>query len=270
MKAIPLLLILILTAAVTMAQYDTNNSEKTRGFPWPEGKRCAVSLTFDDARLSQIDKGIPLLNRYGIKATFYISPKGLLQRLEGWQQAAAAGHEIGNHTMTHPCTGNYAFSRDNALEDYSLEKIAGEINQANELIHNRLGVQVRSFAYPCGQTFVGRGRELKSYIPLVAEKFLCGRGWLGEDSNDPWICDLSQLQGMESDGKSFEELKGLVDKAAQTGKWLILAGHEMDDSGFQTTRLSSLELLCRYVLDPANGIWTAPVGQIADYIKRHR
>ncbi|MBN1480259.1 polysaccharide deacetylase family protein [candidate division KSB1 bacterium] len=253
-----------------MAQYQTKETSERPPFPWPEGIKCAVSLTFDDARLSQIDKGIPLLDKYNIKATFYISPEHLVKRLDGWQQAVAAGHEIGNHTMTHPCTGNYAFSRDNALEEYDLDRIAAEIDQANAYILAELGVEAQSFAYPCGQKFVGRGAQVQSYVPLVAERFLTGRGWLGEGANDPWLCDFSQLLGMESDGKAFAELKALIDKAAAEGCWLILAGHEMNESGHQTTQLTSLEELCQYVQDPANGIWIDTVEHIATHIKENR
>ncbi len=58
-------------------------------FFWPEGKRVAVSLSFDDARTSQIDVGVPLLNRYQVKATFYVNPPRLESRLDGWKKAAA-------------------------------------------------------------------------------------------------------------------------------------------------------------------------------------
>ncbi len=253
-----------------MAQYSVNTATESKRFPWPEGTRCAVSLTFDDARLSQIDKGIPLLNRHDIKATFYISPQRLVERLDGWKQAVADGHEIGNHTMTHPCTGNYAFSRDNALENYTLTQMSFEIDQAGLFILAELGIEPQGFAYPCGQKFVGRGESVKSYVPIVAERFLTGRGWLGEDSNDPWVCDLSQLLAMESDGKSFDDLKALVEKAVQEGKWLILAGHDMDESGRQTTLLKSLDQLGDYVNDPASGIRVDTVEHIAAFIKKNR
>jgi hypothetical protein len=52
---------------------------------------------------------------------------------------------------------------------------------------------------------------LHSYVPVVAEQYLTGRGWRDEESNDPCICDLSQLLGVESDGKSFIELKALIE-----------------------------------------------------------
>jgi len=264
-------LFILLTTGLLMAQYEVpDDSLQAKRFPWPDGKRAALSLTFDDARLSQIDKGIPLLDRYQIKATFYISPDKFEKRIEGWQKAAAAGHEIGNHTMTHPCTGNYAFSRNNALEEYNLKQITHEIDAANDFIFKMLGIEAVSFAYPCGQKFVGRGKSVKSYVPLVAKKFTSGRGWLGEDSNDPWFCDLSQVLAMESDGKSFEALLTLVNKAVEEGRWLILAGHEMADDGYQTTRLAALEKLCEYVRNPENGIWVAVVREVAEYIVEKR
>jgi len=262
-----LLLIMGLTAGLALAQYEVKSLDlDEKPFPWPEGKICAISLTFDDARLSQIDSGIPLLDRYDIKATFYISPDDLKKRLDGWKKAVANGHEIGNHTMNHPCTGNYAFARHKALEDYSLKKMAKELDDANTLITSLLDVQPKSFAYPCGQTFVGRGAETRSYVPLVAKRFLTGRKWLNEDSNDPWFCDMAQLLAMEADNKSFEQLLDLIQKVKEEGRWLILAGHEMGESGFQTTYLKTLEQFCEYANNPENGIWIDTVGNVAAYI----
>src|SRR5689334_4883037 len=102
-----------------------------RRFQWPDGKRAAVSLSFDDARLSQIDRGMEILDRHQVKATFYVSCGAVEQRLQGWKKAVAQGHEIGNHTLTHPCSGNFAFSRHNALEQYSLQRIEADILGAN-------------------------------------------------------------------------------------------------------------------------------------------
>jgi hypothetical protein len=122
------------------------------------------------------------------------------------------------------------------------------------------------FAYPCGQTFVGRGKETKSYVPVVAGLFTVGRGWLDEAPNDPSYCDMAQITGMEMDGKDFEEVLPLIESAKKNGQWLVLAGHEMGNDGAQTTRLSMLEKLLQYAQDPANEIWIAPVGTVAGYI----
>lgn len=257
-----------LASGAAMAQYANPPAmEAAKPFPWPEGKRCAVSLTFDDARLSQIDAGIPLLNRYNVKATFYISPESMEKKLDGWKAAVAAGHEIGNHSLKHPCTGNFSFSRKKALEDYTLDQMAKELADANEFIFNRLNYKAASYAYPCGQKYVGRGVDLKSYVPLIAQKFLTGRGWMDEASNDPWFCDLAQLLGRESDGKSFDELKAMVDDALAGGRWLVLAGHEMGEGKPQTTSLAALEKLLQYAQDPAKGVWIDTVAKVGAFIQ---
>lgn len=242
-------------------------NKKQQKFPWPDAKECAISLTFDDAYISQIDEGIPLFNKYNIKATFYISPIHVKRRILAWKDALIKGHEIGNHTMTHPCTGNYLFSKNNALENYTLEQVEKEIDKANDYIKKFLGILPCSFAYPCGQKYVGRGIDVKSYVPLVAKKFLTGRGFRDESSNDPWFCDFSQLLGMGSDGKTFKELIGLVEDSKKFGRWLILAGHQIKESGEQTTFVSVLEKLCEYFQDPANKVWIDTVENVARYIQ---
>ncbi|MFA5245031.1 MAG: hypothetical protein WC380_06980, partial [Pedobacter sp.] len=129
------------------------------------------------------------------------------------------------------------------------------------------GVKSEVFAYPCGQTYIGRGENTKSYVPVVSKLFLSGRGWLDEGPNAPQFCDLAQLTGMEMDGKDFDQILPLIENARKSGAWLVLAGHEMGASGNQTTRLSMLKQLIEYAQNPANGIWIAPVGTVAKYIK---
>ena len=241
--------------------------KETVKFTWPEGKRMAISLSFDDARTSQVDSGTSTLDKFGVKATFFVVPSSVEERLEGWKKAVASGHEIGNHSLSHPCTGNYAFSRQNALEDYTPEKIRYELVACNKRLRELLGVKAEVFAYPCGQKFTGRGKNVKSYVPIVAEIFIVGRGWLDEAPNDPAFCDFAQITGMEMDGKDFEQILPIIEGAKANGSWLTLAGHEMGSGGGQTTRLQMLEKLMQYAQDPANGIWIAPVGTVAKYIR---
>lgn len=256
-----LILSIFLSAEMLLAQ----QAETT--FAWPEGKQIAISLSFDDARASQVDAGTALLDQYGVKGTFYVVPNSVKQRLEGWKKAVASGHEIGNHSFNHPCTGNFPWSRQKAIENYTLKQMRNELILANKDIKELLGVESEVFAYPCGQTYIGRGENTKSYVPVVSKLFLSGRGWLDEGPNAPQFCDLAQLTGMEMDGKDFEQILPLIENAKKSGAWLVLAGHEMGESGNQTTRLSMLKKLIEYAQNPANGIWIAPVGTVAKYIK---
>ena len=243
---------------------------RVKSFCWPNGKRAAVSLSFDDARLSQIDTGVALFRKLDVRVTFFVKSANIQERLAGWKQAVADGHEIGNHTVTHPCSGNYLFSLKNALEDYDLRKMAEQIDGANEQIRKMLGVTPKTFAYPCGQKFVGRGLDARSYVPLVAERFLVGRGYLDESANDPMVCDLSQAMGTPFDDMDFAQMKKVVDQAAHEGRWAIFVGHEIGQRGYQITDASALEALCNYLKDPANGMWLGAVEEIASYIQKQR
>jgi len=247
-----------------------NQADTVLKFTWPEGKKMALSLTFDDARLSQIDTGIPLLDKYGVKATFYVSPGSMLKRSDKWKLAVLNGHEIGNHSVYHPCSGNFTWSRNKALEDYTLQKMKTELDSASRLINEVLGINPVSFAYPCGQTFIGRGVSTQSYVPLIAFMFESGRGWLNEAPNDPLFCDLSQLNATELDGKSFEQVLKLIETAKTNGHWLILAGHEMNEEGYQTSQLNTIEAICKFATDSLNGIWINNVHNIASYVKSKR
>jgi peptidoglycan-N-acetylglucosamine deacetylase len=217
-------------------------------FQWPNGKRAAISLSFDDARLSQPDKGFALLHSFGVKATFYVSFGSLEKRLDQWKSAIEMGHEIGNHSVTHPCSGNFPWARPNALEDYTLERIEKEMTDANDRIKSLLGVSPTTFAYPCGQKFVGRAEQTKSYVPLVAKHFKAGRGFRDEMPNDPAFCDPAQLFGVDADNTPFDELMEVVNQTISRNGWLVLAGHEIGTEGPQTVRLDTLSRLCQYCL----------------------
>ncbi len=245
-------------------------AQQKKSFKWPDGKSMAVSLSWDDARNSQVIIGTPLLNKYEVKATFYVVPSAVEEELEGWQLALKNGHEIANHSLNHPCSGNFLWARDKALEDYSLEQIKAELIEANKKLTTLLGVTPTEFAYPCGQTFVGRGIGTRSYVPIISEQFISGRTWLDEEPNDPAFCDLAQLTGIEMDGKSFKQIKKRIEKAKNEGLWLVFGGHEIGSKDFQTTEVKMLKKLLPYLNDPANGIWVAPVGEISAYIKTKR
>jgi peptidoglycan/xylan/chitin deacetylase (PgdA/CDA1 family) len=259
---IPILSLIYLSSEKASAQKNS--------FVWPEGKKMAISLSFDDARISNVEGGTALLDEYDVKATFYLVPANAKLRLEGWKKAVASGHEIGNHSINHACSGNFVWARKNPLENYTLAKMREELMETNRQLKEMFGVTPTVYAYPCGQTFVGRGKNTQSFVPVVADLFVSGRGWLDEAPVDPAYCDMAQLTGIETDGKSFDQILTLIKEAKKGGQWLVLAGHETAASGPQTTRLDMLRELCAYAKDPANGIWIAPVGEVAAYVNAAR
>lgn len=239
-------------------------------FPWPEGKKLAISVSFDDSRLSNLEYGIPLFNKYGIRGTFYVHPSVVEKNLSGWKNAVAKGHEMGNHTLVHPCSENFIWSRSNSLESYTLTSMRKELTDANRQIKDLLGVTPVSFAYTCGQTFVGKGEGKKSYVPLIAELFTAGRGWLNEAPVDPLYADLAEVNGMKMDDMAFEDIMPMINYVRDNNLWLVLVGHDTGpEKNGQTTRLDFLEELCTYINDNSD-IWAAPVGEVASYVETTR
>lgn len=71
---------------------------------WYDNKEAAVSLRFDDNLESHVRTAIPLVNRFGIKATFMVNPgrSSFKHHKEFWtKEVPAMGHVLGNHTMNH-------------------------------------------------------------------------------------------------------------------------------------------------------------------------
>lgn len=214
-----------------------------------------------------MDVGVPILDRYGIKGTFYVLPRNMRARVAKWRRAAANGHEIGNHSLNHPCTGNFDWqTKDTMLESYTLARMRRELLSANRLLRSALGVEPTSYAYCCGQNFVGRGIHLRSYVPLVAELFTVGQAGFSETYANPMICDLAQVPSIKFDNKAYRELRKTLDAAVAEGRWLILMGHEVGDiRSKQTTSASALRQLCAYFKRRPD-IWVDTVTAVGRYV----
>ncbi len=132
------------------------------------------------------------------------------------------------------------FKVENVRRKFPLEQMKAELTGANERIEALTGVRPTTFAYPCGQTFVGRGLNCTSYVPVVARYFTVGRSFMDTSANHPRFMDLAQALEMNFDGASFEYVKGLIAATIEDGGWLILVGHEVGLGGRQTVLVDAL------------------------------
>ena len=106
--------------------------------------RPAIALTFDDGPSESTPELLELLNRLGVHATFFQCGANV-RRLPGVaRQVIAAGHEIGNHSDTHP-----------RLYLRSSSFIYRELAAAGETIEQATGAQPRLFRAPYGARWFG-------------------------------------------------------------------------------------------------------------------
>jgi peptidoglycan/xylan/chitin deacetylase (PgdA/CDA1 family) len=110
-----------------------------------------ISLSFDDGFRCQFDRALPILNKHGIPATFFLianqQPTHEDHKNEWWKidwrdkdiamlkNAVQEGHEIGSHSVTH-----------------DLNKMARqpefEARESKRLIESWIGTEISSFCYP--------------------------------------------------------------------------------------------------------------------------
>jgi len=102
-----------------------------------------IAITLDDGWIEQYSIALPLLQKYGMRATFYIlSSYTRGERYVTWEQLEAlrdAGMEIGSHTRTHV-----------NLTAISEEEASHEIFGSKSALEAKLGITVESLAYPFG------------------------------------------------------------------------------------------------------------------------
>jgi len=230
---------------------------------WPDRHRAVISLSFDDARPSQLECGIPSLERLGVRATFFVLPDAVARNRSGWREGLARGHEIGNHTLTHPCSANFAWSRQNSLERMTLADFSRELSEANRGLRELLGIEPTVFAYPCGETFVGRGTTAASLVPLIARSFAVGRTFNDITANSPADVDLAQVRCVNSDGRTFDDLLPMLDATLAEGAWLVLGGHEIGnaEADLETTWIDTIERVVTW--GRGNGVLIDTIGNIA-------
>jgi peptidoglycan/xylan/chitin deacetylase (PgdA/CDA1 family) len=101
--------------------------------------KLKVALTFDDGPARRTPQILDVLARNGARATFFVVGDRIPGREHILQRAIAEGHELGNHTDTHP--------RISLLSD---DEIAAELRRTNDRVHAAAAVTPRLVRPPYG------------------------------------------------------------------------------------------------------------------------
>jgi hypothetical protein len=105
---------------------------------WPKGS--GIALTFDDGPHPEFTPIIlDALAQYGIRATFFCVGRNAQRYPAILRKISAAGHEIGNHTMTHP-----------NLHWVTGARLRAEVLECQSVLQDILGSEVRHFRAPFG------------------------------------------------------------------------------------------------------------------------
>ena len=241
-----------------------------------------VTLTFDDALDSHLDRAVPILEARGLRATFFVPLRTgcLTSRHEEWRRAAAEGHELGNHTIFHPAVATKSWVTEGiALEHYTLDRMREELLVANRVLTMVDGKRERPFAFPCSNPHLGHagwaeralvhnglertrlmdwasraglqaGSRRIDYTPLVREIFpaaRCGSSPIAELPRLPR--DRHRVVAVQADGASAEDLLAIVDSAVARDCWLVLVFHAIEPRNGEPNQLACDPIALERVAD---------------------
>jgi oligosaccharide reducing-end xylanase len=218
---------------------------------WPGFRSCAVSYTFDDGCSGQFAKAIPVFDEFNYKLTLF-TVSSWISNWDNLQNAAKKGHEVANHTATHP-----------GLNTLSEEKQEEELRTSNELIDANVTSQKSvTMATP----YCAQGND-----KVAAKFFIATRGCQGfiEAKTPANFMNVSAVNcGDKGPVMTAANFKTQAEAAASKNGWLVYLLHGVDnDGGYSAIASDTLKKSLEYLKANDNAYWVTTFGNAARYIK---
>src|SRR3569832_499637 len=211
-------------------------------------KQAAASYTFDDGSPSSFTIA-DMFEKRNLRASFYIiAGKVLNEDWPKWKALSDKGHEIGNHSMTHDLDlGNPA------LTDAQLDV---EINQAQSVIGQQIGIVPKVFAFPW-HSYTARAKSvaLQHHIAIRDPE---------PDDHDYSLAFFDNAQAPDQNTALASVNAQLADTVANGG-WFGAAGHGIDGDGWSPVTTQLLEDHLNFAQQYAPRLWIDTYLNVARY-----
>lgn len=230
-------------------------------YAWPEGKRSAIALTYDDSLPSQLQYALPALNEAGLKGTFFLTGGNMTpESIAGWRAASEAGHELANHTLHHPCRrGTYDMPERNTSESYDVATMLNEIRTMNAFLTALDGRPDHVFGAPCGHKTAG---GVDFYAPLIAS----GMATFYRDEGAPPVSEnLPTFMVTSPNETSGAQMIQWVEQVRAAGAMGVVVFHGVGGDYLAVSDEAHRELLTHLADHP--DIWVATFSDAMNYIK---
>jgi peptidoglycan/xylan/chitin deacetylase (PgdA/CDA1 family) len=259
---------LVLFAALMLALVAGTPAAAQAPFAWPKGKHAAIVLTYDDAMPSQLSVAIPQLDAAGLKGTFFLDADSLTPaEMLRWRDAARNGHELGNHSVNHPCPRAMLPRAEHyATETYDTRSMLAEIGVMNAVLFGVDGATARTYAYPCSQSLVGG----EDYRDALRNSGLIRSARTGGDAYRSVVTGAAGLDVFAVpswgpvDHPDGAALIAYVERVRAAGGLGVLQFHGVGGDYLEVSAQAHQQLLDHLKRSP--DIWVAPFQQVMDRV----
>ena len=235
---------------------------------WPNGAKAAVVLTYDDAAPSQLDHAVPVLDKAGLKGSFFLS-NVRIEDVERWRKVGASGHELANHTLFHPClSGTFDMPRQQQLEQHTPQSVLREIAQQNVLLKALDGHDHHGFAVPCGQTLAGG----VDYLPVLKSAGLVTYSRTAEESEADLSRKAADFDAFNLPGRGFatpdgaDKMIAFAQQAVNGGGMAVYVFHGVGGDHLSVTAEDHARLV-EWLAAHRSTVWVATMQQAVDWIQ---
>lgn len=249
--------------------FRTYNPDSLNNLAW-QGKKGAVILTYDDALNVHLDNVQPLLDSLNLKGTFYVSTysEAFRNRIEDWRELSAMGHELGNHTIFHPCIGKESrpwVNENYDMASYSVKRMVDEIKINNTLLEAIDGKKERTFAYTCGD-FTVNGNAF--FMNELKDELVAARAVRSEmhTINEIDVYNMDSYAIVDESGAQMIEK---VKQAVQSNSLLIFLFHGVGGEHAMNVSLSAHKELLEYLKAHETEVWTTTLIEAVKNIKKN-
>ncbi len=202
------LFVCMLALLLTAKAFSVMAIEKEFVFRSGSEEAPRIALTFDDGpHPKKTDEILDLLERYGIRATFFIIGQNAIYYPEPLKRTVSLGHEIGNHTFCHKNVSH--------MSEMMVEK---ELRDTEKVIFELTETPVRLFRPPEGN---------------------CSNNILTAAKNEEYSVILWTVDTRDWELASTESIVKTVEKSVKNGSILLFHDYTLPNAH----TLEALEIL---------------------------
>ena len=167
-----------------------------------------IYLTFDDGPSARTDKILDILEKYDIKATFFVVGKPQEEYEILYQRIVKEGHTLGMHSYSHSYSSLYA----------DADSFTNDLDKLQEFLYDKTGVESTFYRFPGGSSNTVSKTDMDVFLDILKERKITYFDW-NVSADDAANYHKSSQQIIDNCLRGIEKHEGTI----------VILLHDADD-----------------------------------------